>query len=100
MSNQKLDGVSQTLLCGTHFSRLFFLFPSCIDKWLKGQGAGKCPQCNAKSKRADIRVIYAKAVSVVDTTDRDRALKVKRGRREEREERGRGRKEVHDGVLL
>ena len=58
-----------------------FLFPSCIDKWLKGQGAGKCPQCNAKSKRADIRVIYAKAVSVVDTTDRDRALKVKRGRR-------------------
>ena len=66
-------------------SKLFF-FPSCIDKWLKGQGAGKCPQCNAKSKRADIRVIYAKAVSVVDTTDRDRALKVKRGRRGEREE--------------
>ena len=49
---------------------------SCIEKWLKGQGAGKCPQCNAKAKRGDIRVIYSKTVSVVDTTDRDRALKV------------------------
>lgn len=46
---------------------------SCIEKWLKSQG--KCPQCNALSKRNDIRVIYAKAISVVDTTDRDRALK-------------------------
>ena len=27
----------------------------------------------------DIRVIYAKAISVVDTTDRDRALKVSTG---------------------
>ncbi|XP_071122540.1 E3 ubiquitin-protein ligase rfwd3.S-like [Mytilus edulis] len=49
---------------------------SCIDKWLKGQG-GKCPQCNSKAKRQDIRV--------VDTTERDRALqdleKEKEGRR-------------------
>ena len=49
---------------------------SCIDKWLKGQSGGKCPQCNAKAKKADIRVIFAKAISVVDTTERDRALKV------------------------
>ncbi len=36
---------------------------SCIEKWLKGQG-GKCPQCQAKASRKDIRVIYAKALRV------------------------------------
>jgi E3 ubiquitin-protein ligase RFWD3 len=36
---------------------------SCIEKWLKGQG-GKCPQCNAKAKRQDIRVLYAKSIKV------------------------------------
>lgn len=46
---------------------------SCIEKWIKG--GGKCPQCNAPAKKGDIRVIFSKAVSVVDTTDRDRALK-------------------------
>ena len=35
----------------------------CIERWLKGQG-GKCPQCNAKAARKDIRVIYAKALRV------------------------------------
>lgn len=58
-----------SLKCGHLFGH------NCIEKWLKGQGAGKCPQCNAKAKRGDIRVIYSKTVSVVDTTDRDRALK-------------------------
>ena len=48
---------------------------SCIEKWIKGAGGGKCPQCNAPAKKGDIRVIYSKAISVVDTTDRDRALK-------------------------
>ena len=48
---------------------------SCIEKWIKGSGGGKCPQCNAPAKKSDIRVIYSKAISVVDTTDRDRALK-------------------------
>ncbi len=52
----------------THFSTL----SSCIDKWL--QTCPKCPQCNAKAKRGDIRVLYSKAISVVDTTERDRAL--------------------------
>ena len=43
---------------------IFFLFQlSCIDKWLKGQG-GKCPQCNSKAKRQDIRVLYAKCLKV------------------------------------
>ena len=48
---------------------------SCVEKWLKGAG-GKCPQCNAKAKKGHIRIIYAKAISVVDTTERDQALKV------------------------
>lgn len=47
---------------------------SCIEKWLKGQD-GRCPQCNCKAKKKDIRVIFAKSISVVDTTERDRALK-------------------------
>jgi len=45
-----------------------------VDKWLKGSGE-KCPQCNAKAKKKDVRIIYAKAISVVDTTERDQALK-------------------------
>ncbi|XP_013408860.1 E3 ubiquitin-protein ligase RFWD3 [Lingula anatina] len=57
-----------SLKCGHLFGH------SCIDKWLKGQG-GKCPQCNAKAKKADIRIIYARALKAVDTSDRDRALK-------------------------
>ncbi|KAK7099177.1 hypothetical protein V1264_003359 [Littorina saxatilis] len=56
-----------SLKCG----HLFGL--SCIEKWLKGQG-GKCPSCNEKAKMKDIRVIYAKAIKMMDTTERDRAL--------------------------
>ncbi|XP_019630805.1 PREDICTED: E3 ubiquitin-protein ligase RFWD3-like isoform X1 [Branchiostoma belcheri] len=57
-----------SLKCGHLFGQ------SCIEKWLKGQG-GKCPQCNAKAKKGDIRVIYAKTVKMVDTTERDRAMR-------------------------
>ncbi|XP_067655672.1 E3 ubiquitin-protein ligase rfwd3.S-like [Haliotis asinina] len=56
-----------SLRCGHLFGQ------SCIDKWLKGQG-GKCPHCNAKAKRQDIRVLYTKSIKAVDTTERDRAL--------------------------
>ncbi|XP_062570636.1 E3 ubiquitin-protein ligase RFWD3-like, partial [Saccostrea cucullata] len=44
-----------SLKCGHLFGQ------SCIEKWLKGQG-GKCPQCNCKAKRQDIRVLYAKSL--------------------------------------
>ncbi|KAL5007256.1 hypothetical protein ScPMuIL_016062 [Solemya velum] len=57
-----------SLKCGHLFGH------SCIDKWLRGQG-GKCPQCNAKAHRKDIRFLYAKTIKAVDTTDKDRALK-------------------------
>ncbi|XP_060082896.1 E3 ubiquitin-protein ligase RFWD3-like [Ylistrum balloti] len=56
-----------SLRCGHLFGH------SCIDKWLRGQG-GKCPQCNAKAKRQDIRLLYAKAIKAIDTSERDRAL--------------------------
>lgn len=49
---------------------------SCIEKWLRSAGGGaKCPQCNLKAKRSDVRVVFAKAISVQDTTERDRALR-------------------------
>lgn len=50
----------------------------CIEKWLRNGalgGNGKCPQCNCGAKRNDVRVIVAKAISVLDTCERDRALK-------------------------
>ncbi|XP_021353369.1 E3 ubiquitin-protein ligase RFWD3-like isoform X3 [Mizuhopecten yessoensis] len=56
-----------SLRCGHLFGQ------SCIDKWLRGQG-GKCPQCNAKAKRQDIRLLYAKTIKAMDTSERDRAL--------------------------
>lgn len=46
----------------------------CIEKWLRSSG-GKCPQCNCCSRRSDIRVVIAKDVRVVDTSERDRALR-------------------------
>jgi len=46
----------------------------CVERWLK-DGHQKCPQCNAKAKRADIRVIYAKKLQAIDTVDLEQALK-------------------------
>jgi len=37
---------------------------SCIEKWLKGQ-MGKCPQCNAKAHRKDIRPLFARSLKVI-----------------------------------
>lgn len=47
---------------------------SCIEHWLKGQGS-KCPQCNAKARKMDIRVLYAKSLKVLDTSEKDRVVK-------------------------
>ena len=41
---------------------------------MKSRGNEKCPQCNAPAKKKDIRNIYAKAIKMIDTTERDRAL--------------------------
>ncbi|XP_037087583.1 E3 ubiquitin-protein ligase RFWD3-like [Pollicipes pollicipes] len=56
-----------SLRCGHLFGR------SCIERWLRGRDP-RCPQCNDKAHRRDIRVIFAKSLRVLDTTDRDRAL--------------------------
>ncbi|XP_022094225.1 E3 ubiquitin-protein ligase RFWD3-like isoform X2 [Acanthaster planci] len=55
-----------SLRCGHLFGHC------CILKWLKANQ--KCPQCNAKAKKTDIRIIYAKSLRTVDTSERDRAL--------------------------
>ncbi|XP_038053459.1 E3 ubiquitin-protein ligase RFWD3-like isoform X2 [Patiria miniata] len=57
-----------SLKCGHLFGHC------CILKWLKGLSNQKCPQCNAKAKKTDIRIIYAKALRTLDTSERDRAL--------------------------
>lgn len=57
-----------SLKCGHLFGK------SCILKWLKGH-PGKCPQCNAKADRRDIRVLFVRSVKAVDTSERDQALK-------------------------
>ncbi|EDV29484.1 uncharacterized protein TRIADDRAFT_51870 [Trichoplax adhaerens] len=48
----------------------------CISKWLNGKkgNSAKCPQCNALSKKSDIRILFAKSIKVIDTTERDRAV--------------------------
>ncbi|XP_076063774.1 E3 ubiquitin-protein ligase rfwd3.L-like isoform X2 [Oratosquilla oratoria] len=56
-----------SLKCGHIFGQ------ACIERWLKGQG-GKCPQCNAKATKKDVRVLYAKSLKVIDTSERDRVL--------------------------
>ncbi|KAK3871673.1 hypothetical protein Pcinc_023200 [Petrolisthes cinctipes] len=57
-----------SLKCGHLFGR------ECIEKWLKGP-KGKCPQCNAKASKKDVRVLFAKSLKVLDTSERDRVLK-------------------------
>ncbi|CAI2726454.1 unnamed protein product [Schistosoma spindalis] len=64
---------------------------SCVMKWFKAVGKkAKCPQCNAKASRRDVRVLYCKNLKVLDTTDRDRALaeleREKRGRQKAEQE--------------
>lgn len=56
-----------SLKCGHLFGQ------RCIERWLAGQG-GSCPQCNVKASKKDIRVIYAKALKVYDTSEKDRAI--------------------------
>ncbi|XP_031420148.1 E3 ubiquitin-protein ligase RFWD3 isoform X2 [Clupea harengus] len=43
---------------------------TCIDRWLRGEGS-KCPQCNKKSKRTDIVLLYARKIRAVDNTEQE-----------------------------
>jgi E3 ubiquitin-protein ligase RFWD3 len=58
-----------SLRCGHLFGK------NCIEEWLKGKNnAGRCPQCNMKARKADIRIIYARKLVALDSTERDAAL--------------------------
>ena len=74
-------------------SNFFSSLNRCIEQWLKS-ATGKCPHCNAKAKRADIRVIYAKALKALDTSERDHAL-----RELEREKEARRRMEMEKAQM-
>lgn len=56
---------------------------SCILKWLKMHN-GKCPQCNRNARRQDIRVLYARSIKTIDTSERDRAVQELEQEREAR----------------
>ena len=59
-----------SLSCGHLFGR------KCIDYWLdpKLKQNQRCPQCNKAAKKKDIRVLYARNLRALDTSERDRAL--------------------------
>ena len=58
-----------SLRCGHLFGK------NCIEEWLKGKNkAGRCPQCNMKARKADIRIIYARKLVALDSAERDAAL--------------------------
>ena len=40
---------------------------SCIEKWLRQHG--RCPQCNSKAAKRDIRILYVKSIQAIDTTE-------------------------------
>ncbi|KAG0718921.1 E3 ubiquitin-protein ligase RFWD3 [Chionoecetes opilio] len=67
-----------SLKCG----HLFGL--SCITQWLQGANRhkGRCPQCNFKATRKDIRIIYAKSIKVLDTTEKERIMQELENERE------------------
>jgi hypothetical protein len=54
-SSKKGYSMSVALSSGDKCSRA----ARCIEKWLKGKGE-RCPQCNARAKPADLRIIFAK----------------------------------------
>lgn len=53
--------------CGHLFGKI------CIEKWLRT--SPKCPQCQSSVKKKDLRRIYCRALHVLDTSERDNAIK-------------------------
>jgi ABC-type phosphate transport system auxiliary subunit len=45
----------------------------CIEKWLRT--SPKCPQCQSSVKKKDLRRIYCRALNVLDTSERDNAIR-------------------------
>ncbi|CAF0872911.1 unnamed protein product [Rotaria sp. Silwood1] len=53
--------------CGHLFGKI------CIEKWLRT--SPKCPQCQSTVKKKDLRRIYCRALHVLDTSERDNAIR-------------------------
>lgn len=55
------------LKCGHLFGR------SCIARWLQEQGnESKCPICNKRAKKADIRNLWCKSIKATDNSELNR----------------------------
>lgn len=65
------------------FSSLFFNKKiRCIERWLKSQK--KCPSCNAKAKKTDVRLLYVAKISVVDNHQQQLTLQQLKAEQKER----------------
>ena len=53
------------------FLFFFFVFLSCIERWLKDPKNKCCPQCKTPARRKDIRNIFAKSLKALDTTEKE-----------------------------
>ncbi|CAF3809321.1 unnamed protein product [Adineta steineri] len=53
--------------CGHLFGKI------CIEKWLKT--SPKCPQCQSTVKKKELRRIFCRALQVLDTSERDNAIR-------------------------
>lgn len=59
-----------SIKCGHLFGK------ECIERWLKSkESKRRCPKCNQVSNKNDIRVIYAKLIAAVDTSELDQTKK-------------------------
>jgi hypothetical protein len=67
---------------------------SCIEKWLKSMK--KCPSCNTKAKKADIRNIYTSNITVIDNHELEFTMKQLK---KEQRERSRAESERAKAVL-
>lgn len=52
------------LKCGHLFGK------DCIERWINTQK--RCPDCNCKAMKKDIRIIYVKNLKALDTAELDR----------------------------
>lgn len=62
-------------LCCLKCGHLFGL--SCLKKWLEPLRAAdrRCPECNTKANKRDIRVLYAKKLVAMDTAELEKVMK-------------------------
>jgi len=67
-----------SLKCGHLFGK------HCIDKWIATKGT--CPQCNQKSRKRDVRVLFTSKFAVSDVSERDKYMKMYDSERSKRKQ--------------